>query len=91
VLKAPNSKEALPDKVVQIEAIFLNEEEMTLVIKGLGCASDIKFLGSVLSRDPFDTALLRLHPVLRRLPRATSATVRLPTTALRTTYCIDLV
>jgi hypothetical protein len=76
MLKAPNSKEALPDKVAQIEAIKLNEEEMALVIKGLGCASDIRFLGSVLS--PFDAALLRLHLVLRRLPWATSATVSLP-------------
>jgi hypothetical protein len=32
-LKATTSKEALPDKVVQIEAAGLNEEEMALVIK----------------------------------------------------------
>lgn len=75
VLKAPNNKEALPDKVAQIEAIRLNKEEMALVIKGLGCACDIRFLGSVLSSVPFDTLLLRLYRVLRRLPWATSATV----------------
>jgi hypothetical protein len=32
-LKATNSKEALPNKVAQVEAAGLNEEEMTLVIK----------------------------------------------------------
>jgi hypothetical protein len=32
-LKATASKEALPDKVAQIEAVGLNEEEMALVIK----------------------------------------------------------
>jgi hypothetical protein len=32
-LKATNSKEALPDKVTQIEAADLNEDEMSLVIK----------------------------------------------------------
>jgi hypothetical protein len=32
-LKATNSKEALPNKVAQVEATGLNEEEMTLVIK----------------------------------------------------------
>jgi hypothetical protein len=32
-LKATGSKEALPNKVAQVEATGLNEEEMTLVIK----------------------------------------------------------
>jgi hypothetical protein len=32
-LKATNSKEALPNKVAQVEAVGLNEYEMTLVIK----------------------------------------------------------
>jgi hypothetical protein len=32
-LKATNSKEALPNKVAQVEAVGLNEEEMALVIK----------------------------------------------------------
>jgi hypothetical protein len=32
-LKATNNKEALPNKVAQVEAAGLNEEEMTLVIK----------------------------------------------------------
>jgi hypothetical protein len=32
-LKATTNKEALPNKVVQVEAAGLNEEEMTLVIK----------------------------------------------------------
>jgi hypothetical protein len=32
-LKATSSKEALPNKVAQVEAVELNEEEMTLVIK----------------------------------------------------------
>jgi hypothetical protein len=32
-LKATSSKEALPNKVAQVEAVGLNEEEMTLVIK----------------------------------------------------------
>ena len=32
-LKVTNSKEALPNKVVQVEAVGLNEEEMTRVIK----------------------------------------------------------
>ena len=32
-LKATNSKEALPSKVAQVEAVGLNEEEMALVIK----------------------------------------------------------
>jgi hypothetical protein len=47
------------------------------------------------SRDPFDPALLRLHPVLRRFPRATCATVLVPVTvretALRTSSYIDFV
>jgi hypothetical protein len=32
-LKATNNKEALPNKVAQVEAAGLNEEEMALVIK----------------------------------------------------------
>jgi hypothetical protein len=32
-LKATNSKEALPNKVAQVEVVGLNEEEMALVIK----------------------------------------------------------
>jgi hypothetical protein len=32
-LKATNSKEALLNKVAQVEAVGLNKEEMTLVIK----------------------------------------------------------
>jgi hypothetical protein len=32
-LKATTNKEALPDKVAQIEAVGLNEDEMELVIK----------------------------------------------------------
>jgi hypothetical protein len=32
-LKATNNKEAVPDKVAQIEATDLNEDEMALVIK----------------------------------------------------------
>jgi hypothetical protein len=32
-LKATNSKEALPSKVAQVEAIGLNEDEMALIIK----------------------------------------------------------
>jgi hypothetical protein len=32
-LKATSSKEALPSKVAQVEAVGLNEEEMTLIIK----------------------------------------------------------
>jgi hypothetical protein len=32
-LKATNNKEALPEKVAQIEAINLNEDEISLVIK----------------------------------------------------------
>jgi hypothetical protein len=32
-LKATNSKEALPNKVAQVEAAELNEDEMALVIK----------------------------------------------------------
>jgi hypothetical protein len=32
-LKATNSKEALPNKVAQVEAVGLNEDEMVLVIK----------------------------------------------------------
>jgi hypothetical protein len=32
-LKATSSKEALPSKVAQVEAVRLNEEEMTLIIK----------------------------------------------------------
>jgi hypothetical protein len=32
-LKATNSKEALPNKVAQVEAVSLNDDEMTLVIK----------------------------------------------------------
>jgi hypothetical protein len=32
-LKATSSKEALPNKVAQVEATWLNEEEMALVIK----------------------------------------------------------
>jgi hypothetical protein len=32
-LKATTNKELLPDKVVQVEAAILNEDEMTLVIK----------------------------------------------------------
>jgi hypothetical protein len=32
-LKAKNSKEALPNKVAQVEVVGLNEDEMTLVIK----------------------------------------------------------
>jgi hypothetical protein len=34
-LKATSSKEALPNKVAQVEAVRLNEEEMALVIKRL--------------------------------------------------------
>jgi hypothetical protein len=32
-LKATNSKEALPNKVAQVEAVELNEDKMALVIK----------------------------------------------------------
>jgi hypothetical protein len=32
-LKATNSKEALPSKVAQVEAVGLNEDEMALIIK----------------------------------------------------------
>jgi hypothetical protein len=32
-LKATSSKEALPSKVAQVEAVGLNEEEMALIIK----------------------------------------------------------
>jgi hypothetical protein len=32
-LKATSSKEALPSKVAQVEATWLNEDEMTLIIK----------------------------------------------------------
>jgi hypothetical protein len=32
-LKATSSKEALPSKVAQVEAVRLNEDEMTLIIK----------------------------------------------------------
>jgi hypothetical protein len=32
-LKATSSKEALPSKVAQVEAVGLNEDEMTLIIK----------------------------------------------------------
>jgi hypothetical protein len=32
-LKATNSKETLPSKVAQVEAVRLNEDEMTLIIK----------------------------------------------------------
>jgi hypothetical protein len=32
-LKATNTKEALPNKVAQVEAVGLNEEEMSLIIK----------------------------------------------------------
>jgi hypothetical protein len=32
-LKATSSKEALPSKVAQVEAVELNEDEMTLIIK----------------------------------------------------------
>jgi hypothetical protein len=32
-LKETNNKEALPNKVAQVEVVGLNEEEMTLVIK----------------------------------------------------------
>jgi hypothetical protein len=37
-LKATNSKEALPNKVAQVEAVGLNEEEIALVIKRLKSA-----------------------------------------------------
>jgi predicted nucleic acid binding AN1-type Zn finger protein len=33
VVKATNSREALPSKVAQVEAVGLNEDEMTLIIK----------------------------------------------------------
>jgi hypothetical protein len=32
-LKATNSREALPSKVAQVEAVGLNEDEMALIIK----------------------------------------------------------
>jgi hypothetical protein len=33
MFKVTNDKEALPSKVAQVEASYLNDEEMTLVIK----------------------------------------------------------
>jgi hypothetical protein len=41
-LKATNNKETLPDKVAQIEAVGLNEDEMALVIKCLKTAIGTK-------------------------------------------------
>jgi hypothetical protein len=38
LLKATTNKEALPDKLAQIEAVGLNEDEMDLVIKRLKAA-----------------------------------------------------
>jgi hypothetical protein len=37
-LKATSSKEALPSKVAQVEAVGLNEDEMTLIIKSFKTA-----------------------------------------------------
>jgi hypothetical protein len=62
-----------------------------------GCVGDQIFGERIrdCSLDPFDLALLRLHPVLRRLPRATCVVVLLLATvrgtAWRTSSCIDLV
>jgi hypothetical protein len=62
-----------------------------------GCAGDQIFGERIrdCSHDSFDLAPLRLHPVLRLLPRATRAAVLLPVTvqetALRTSSCINFV
>jgi hypothetical protein len=41
-LKVTNNKEALPDKVVQVEATCLNEEEMAFVIKRVKTALKVR-------------------------------------------------
>jgi hypothetical protein len=56
-----------------------------------GCGGDQIFGARICdcSRDPFDLALLRQHPILCRLPWATCAGVLLPVT-IRGTACVHL-